>query len=232
MNNQFPFPKGWYTAGHGELWDCDSTYCFIPYEKLPLLEMKNFKGNFQWLIDSANELEDVLPTEEQTKLINNLDNLVVAAREYKINLPDSFIKFIATSHLRNRIESCTDCYFDLSNRLLTYPDGKDGYSIRFLNDSQNVLLWYLYVNNKNENCIVVANPQFLDELEDANFSYADEAENETLDDVIIPENIYYCAPTFESFIYRFWMENSIWFALTDGKTLTHEQQEYMNERRK
>lgn len=230
MDNQFPFPKGWFTAGHGELWDCNSTYCFVPYENLPPLDTKNFNGSFQWLVELADEFEETLSPEEQRDLTNTLDNLAAITKQQNLNLPDSFVRFIATSHLRNRIESCTDCYFDLSNRLIKIPDGNDGYLIRFLNDSQNVLLWYLYINGTNENCITVAKPQFLDELEE-NFSYANEAGNEKIDDVIVPKNIYYCAPDFETFIYRFWIENSIWFTLTGENTLTKEQQEYMNERR-
>lgn len=232
MSDNFPFPNGWFTAGHGELWDCNSTYCFVPYETLPSLDSKNFDGNFQWLIDLADEQKEQLLPEDQVKLTDNFNNLSALTKERNLKLPDSFVRFITTSHLRNRIESCTDCYFDLSNRLITSPAANDGYLIRFLNDSQNVLLWYLYLNDKNESCIVVAKPEFLDELENADFSYTDEAESETIDDVIIPKDIFRCAPTFETFIYRVWIENSIWFALTDENSLIREQQEYMHKRRK
>jgi hypothetical protein len=34
------------------------------------------------------------------------------------------------------------------------------------------------------------------------------------------------AESFNEFIYRFWIENEIWFALNDGKPLTDEQRRY------
>jgi len=39
----------------------------------------------------------------------------------------------------------------------------------------------------------------------------------------------YCAPSFEAFLYRFWLENTIWFSLNDRKpSLTDEQKRYVS----
>ncbi|MEM7371988.1 MAG: hypothetical protein AAF587_25455 [Bacteroidota bacterium] len=40
---------------------------------------------------------------------------------------------------------------------------------------------------------------------------------------------YYCAPSFEEFIYRFWIENEIWFkTIWDKVELSQEEQQYAN----
>jgi hypothetical protein len=212
------FPQGWYTAGHGKLWDCDRTYCFIPYETLPPLDMKLFQGKFQWLFALENNLQEegILP-EDPNILAANLNHITSLTEQNSLKLPDSFMTFLVSPHLQNRVPSCTACYLDLSDRIIKSPvEDEDGFLIRFLNDQQTVLAWYLYLNRRGEHCILVASPEFLEE-----------ADGETL-----PRDIFYCAPTFESFIYRFWIENSIWFALRDNYPLTKDQQEYMGARRK
>lgn len=216
----FPFKKGWFTAGHSELWNCDSTYCFVPYEKLPKLDLNMFQGDFQWLVNSEDDLECALYVEEQDNLTVNLNRIITAAEQKKLKLPDSFLTFLKSPHLQNRVPSCTACFLDLSDRLIESSLENDGYLIRFLNDSQNVLHWYLYLNKTSEHCIVVAKPEFSEDLD-----------GETLEDVSTPTEIFYCAPSFEEFIYRFWIENSIWFALNDEIPLTKEQKEYMDTRR-
>lgn len=217
-----PFPNGWYTAGHGELWDYNGTYCFIPYEALPPLDMRLFQAKFQWLLASDNEpREESISPEERDILAANLNRLTLLTEQKGLKLPDSFLTFLASPHLQNRVRSCTACYLDLSDRVLKSPNEDDGYLIRFLNDQQTVLIWYLHLDRRSDHCVVVASPEFLED-----------ADGEALDDVIVPRDIFYCAPTFEAFIYRFWIENSIWFALTDNYPLTAEQQRYMDARRR
>jgi hypothetical protein len=42
-----------------------------------------------------------------------------------------------------------------------------------------------------------------------------------------PDNVFFCAPSFESFVYRSWIENKIWLALTEDKRpLTPEERAY------
>jgi hypothetical protein len=44
--------------------------------------------------------------------------------------------------------------------------------------------------------------------------------------VTTPRDIEICAPTFEEFIKRFWIENTIWFAANKGKPLEGELRAY------
>jgi len=89
--------------------------------------------------------------------------------------------------------------------------------MRFLNDQQDVLLWYLYLTPEGEHCVLVT-PLSLDELTGPEY-----AERQTQ----IAQHIYVCSPTFESFIYRFWLENTLWENLEGVEALPEEQQRYL-----
>jgi hypothetical protein len=120
--------------------------------------------------------------------------------------------------LQGQIPSCTACYFDLSTEIIPSPlSNDDGYLIRFLNDQQDVLLWYLYIRPNGEHAVVVS-PIPFDNTE----------ARKSLTDEIILNNTFFCAESFEEFIYRFWLENEIWFALDEGATMTPTQQAYLD----
>lgn len=44
-----PFQSGWYSSGLGSYRPCQTTYCRIPYESLPLLPESLFRGTLDWL---------------------------------------------------------------------------------------------------------------------------------------------------------------------------------------
>ena len=46
------------------------------------------------------------------------------------------------------------------------------------------------------------------------------------------DHVYRCAPTFEAFVYRFWMENEVGFRTRDGEALTPELHDYLEEARR
>ena len=222
---QTPFPAKWLSFNLRGYRECNSTYCAFPYESVPPLNMDLFRGEFQWL----TELEPHLPLmeegygnsqQERAALATSLNQLVMVAKQMNLQLPDAFLKFMTTPYLQSQIPSCTCCYFDLPQRIIKSPFGDDGYFIRFLNDQQCVLLWYLYLKPNGDHCVVVS-PVFLD------YESADEFEGDFTAEAK-KESTYFCAPTFETFMYRFWTENKIWFALYENRPLTKEQQAYMN----
>jgi hypothetical protein len=86
-----------------------------------------------------------------------------------------------------------------------------------MNDQQCVLLWYLYLEEGHAPAVAVGAPQF-----------DDEEPGESLDDVVQLTDLYFCAPTFEEFILRFWLENTIWYALQQRRPLALEQSQYLD----
>jgi hypothetical protein len=224
-----PFQSGWYSFELPKYRPGRHTYELYPYASLPPLPEEKLTGKLQWLIPLDKDLdEDMqlyrLPSEERTSMIGTLKEMVSSAKQLGLSLPDIFLQLMSSTDLQDRIPSCTACYFDLSEKIVPCHGSKDGYIIRFLNDQQWCLTWYLYITPKGEHCTLVS-PIWLDGLvldsEYANNITAEEQRE-------IPRNIYVCSPSFEAFIYRFWLENSCWFNLIEQKPLTAEQQQYLS----
>lgn len=215
-----PFSLGWLAFELPGYRDCDGTYCFVPYEELPPLDEALFRGEFQWLSNLDEKLQQAQEIHKQTsedKLGAKLNNLLAFAKEAGIQLPAPFVKFMSAPALRDQIPSCTACYFDLPDQIVKNPLEEGGHLIRFLNDQQDVLYWYLYLSPPDDHAVLVSPIPFDDP--------------QALQDIsreIILANTALCAPSFEAFLYRYWLENTIWFALSDGKALTDEQQRYVS----
>ena len=223
LPNQTPFPAAWLSIelegyrDHPE----PTTYSQFSYENLPQLPTELFRGDFEWLKQSELS-EDV----EIVDLRPQIERLLTTASQIKLALPEEFVRFMKSPDLPNHIRSCTDCFFDLSDEIVESPAGKGGYLIRFLSDSQGCLFWYLYLTKTGEHCVVVSDKLFGSEGE---LLYDDEE----IEDSDGESYIFFCAQSFEEFIYRFWIENEIWFALSyDDEPLTEEQQNYVEHYKK
>jgi hypothetical protein len=106
------------------------------------------------------------------------------------------------------------------------PGHPEGYIIRFLNDQQDCLFWYLYVRpTTREQCVLVSwerlDPE--EEDDDTGSDLEDEECGHGADAILL------CAPTFEAFLYRFWWENWLSRKLTwsPSAPLTSEEQQYL-----
>jgi hypothetical protein len=118
--------------------------------------------------------------------------------------------------LRYRVPTVTGCYYRWPDRFAESPKGEGGYLLSFECDSQDCLVWYLYLNRAASDHCVVVSWDFLGFDKGAEPQFPEE-----------PENVFFCAPSFESFVYRSWIENSIWFALEkDKRPLTPEERAY------
>ena len=150
-----PFKPGWWGTDLGRYRACDGTYCFFPYESLPPLT--NFDGTLSWLgalpdhLDAQMEVHRNDPSER-----GQIDALADQARQLGLTLPPAFVELMGSSELQDRIPSCTACYFKLSERILPCPAAEQGYILRFLNDQQDVLLWYLYLTPDGDARVLVS----------------------------------------------------------------------------
>jgi hypothetical protein len=89
--------------------------------------------------------------------------------------------------------------------------------MRFLHDQQDCLIWHLYLSPNGDECVLVSGA-YLDQV------FTGE-EDITEEQAIWQTRV--CAPSFEAFLYRFWLENVLWFQLNDDKPLNEEQQRYL-----
>jgi hypothetical protein len=214
-----PFQAHWWSWELPGARPCGSTYCAFPYEDLPPLDPALFQGRFGWLPPLSEEMrarmEVYRRSEAAAQLAGRLDGLRQEAGRLGLRLPEAFLYFMARPELGDQIPSNTACYFDLSDHIIQLPVDDGGFLIRFLNDQQEVLLWYLYLSPQSESCVVVSGVLF------------DDLTLTGLPAERIRANLHFCASGFEEFLYRYWIENQIWFAGESGASLTPAQTDYV-----
>jgi len=214
-----PFRLAWWGGELSGYRTCDSTYCFYPYDSLPPLDSGLFEDEFGWLPPLSSAMLERMAlyqrSEAASQLATRLENIQSSAAQMGLRLPNAFLKFMAAPELQEQIPSSTACYFDLSEQIVQLPIDDGGYLIRFYNDQQDMLLWYLYLTPHGESCVVVSGVMF------------DEVSPEGVTAEQIKASLDYCAPSFEEFIYRLWLENDLWFALDEGRSLSDAQTAYL-----
>ena len=132
-----------------------------------------------------------------------------------IALPHSFRRFMSSPELQSRVRSCTDCYLDPGERVLETIDSIPGHLVHFLSDSQSCAHWYLHILPNGESAVLVSPDLYCYQIENSDWIENPSCRLERID--LSGLDFAYCAPSFSSFLYRFWIENEIWFALEDSQ---------------
>lgn len=222
----YPYPPLWIGGDLGEYRLCDSTYCRFDYKSLPRLPNYQFDGSFSWLRMHRSPLEydkrflggwggntGIESWKECAQKIR--PELTIAAQELGIAVPECFLAFLFDVSLVTMLRSPTDCYFHLPNALIPNLSQQGGYFIHFLSDSHNCYEWYLFLDPNGGHCVVASGDLSDPDLPD---SFWDNQRHQ----------IVFCASSFESFIYRLWIENEIWFRLENqDQQLTDEMFRYL-----
>lgn len=203
-----PFRPYWWAFGLEEagvaVRPAVGTYGRYEFEVLPAIP-RELTGDLAWLSDQ--------PTPEHwsigTKPVAELAELESACSRLGLTLPAVFLDFLRSPRLQSKIRSCTACYISVGPVPFTAP-GADGHLIRFLADQQGCLYWYLYVTATDH--AVVSSTDF----------HGGPRQDHTEDG-----EIEFCGESFESFLYRFWLENEIWYAVNEGDPMPEDAQEYI-----
>ena len=109
----------------------------------------------------------------------------------KLALPRDFVTFQTRTELSEILDavSVTACWSSVSEKPIPSPVEPGAFLIRFLTDQQDCVTWYLYLRPSGETFVV--------------HSYY------SLEDLPAGEEasakIFWCAPSFEQFAYRFWI---------------------------
>ena len=210
-----------------------TTYTSFSYEALPPLPEDQFKGDFQWLESQPAREDKVKYWKEYVEFMlrsgpSKLTVLKSDAEKLGLSIPQSFIAFMGSAELVGRIRSVTSCHFELSNRIAPNPEG-DGYFIHFLSDSQDCLFWNLFIKQSGEHSVVATWQCFCDKDGGHDDEYDDDFDLEDEDELVDESDAFlFCAPSFEAFIYRYWLENEIWYKLSRNEKLTHLQHLYVS----
>ncbi|GAB3414030.1 hypothetical protein GCM10027569_34000 [Flindersiella endophytica] len=122
----------------------------------------------------------------------------------------------AVSELPGLVPTVTDCYLDLAHHVVDAPGG--GRLLHLLADSQGVLHWLLHLACDGTQAILCT---------DAWFGYDLGAETPALDPDDLPLLVI-VAGSFTEFIWRFWLDNTVWLLAEAGLPLSTAEQRYVD----
>lgn len=195
------FCASWLGTDLGVYRPCHSTYERYPVESLPPLDETSFVGDFAWFGEVGDTLDH---------RVTVTDRLTEQLSEAGLSLPADFITLMTRSNLHRALDrvSCTGCWTGVSKPLPS-PVEPGARMVRFFSDSQGVATWYLYLRENGESCVVHSSRDFEHEPE----LCFDPEGNETYPD----DEIFWSAPSVEVFAYRFWVENTLWHAISERR---------------
>ncbi len=201
------FPRVWESIALPGIFEPGwTTYSPIPLDSMSPTEQA-FDATLGWLLETPTHdrslrrgLDD--PAERDA------DAAGLQAIAPSLSFPPSFRMFIEDPEPRRHIRSATACYLDLAHFSVEVSDG--GILVHFLSDQQWVLHWLLYLGPDGSEAVVVSpDPLGFDngEGEPVRLVNVDDAS----------DRMTVCSETFEEFLYRFWIENELFFRLAVDK---------------
>jgi hypothetical protein len=216
-------PRAWWSTdlpGYREHPKPFATYSAFPYADLPPIR-RPLDPDLNWLRDQPRvprSLGDVDPGEAAPERRATAVDLAALLGGEKIALPQSFRRFVTDPAPRTRVRSATLCYLDLAQFVVDVVGG--GSLIHFLSDQQWILHWLLYVGDDGSEAVVATETPLGFEAEEHHFTRFDPADGGAT----------VCAESFSEFLYRFWIDNEIYFrtgaSARDEPPLTDEQRRY------
>ena len=222
MGALLSLPRAWWSTdlpGYREHPSPFATYSPFPYLDLPRIE-RPLDGGLEWLLaqpkvqGSLGQVDPGDPVPERSATRSQLAALV---GDTTIELPLAFKAFVSDPEPRLRVRSATACYLDLAEFRVDVAGG--GSLIHFLSDQQWVLHWLLFVGADGSEAVIVTETPLGFEADEQRFSRFDPASGGGS----------LCAESFSEFLYRFWIENEIYFRSVrnaERSALTEEQRRY------
>lgn len=135
----------------------------------------------------------------------------------RVPVPDDLSRFLVDGGLRERLRSATASYFDLGDTAVTVDGGR---LVHLISDSQWVFHWLLYLDDDGSSAVVGTSfPAGFDlapdEYDDADWPPED-------------RRFTLVADSFAEFVWRWWMDNEIFYrAVVEKAGLTTEQEAYV-----
>lgn len=223
---RYPFPPHWIGIELPDYRWCDSTYCRYDYRTLPRFRARDFDGSFSWLRHQPSPLgfdshfssgwspQSLKHWRESSQQFRQ--NLLLSARELGVSIPESMLTFLLDVELVSRVRSPTDCYFTRSTQIIVNPGPQRGHFLHFMSDSQSCFEWYLYFDPGGKDRVVATSADLSDPKIPMTFWECNH------------EEIVVCGSSFESFIYRLWIENEAWYRLEiKDQPMTPAMREYL-----
>jgi hypothetical protein len=212
-------PKMWCGGelpGYRDHTDQFATYSLLQ-SSLPPINV-NLDDDLSWLPSRTQSEDDYYLNYNFDEAKQRLELLL---KKSPLKLPGSFERFFSRPEHSACIRSCTACYLLLPHNLIKTTGLEDGVLLQFLSDQQGCCYWSLYQNTCGEHCVICS-------LKAYAFPNAQDSVP-TMIDLSAEKDIWVCSSSFSEFLYRFWIENEIWFSLAqDDVPLTPTQLEYVD----
>jgi hypothetical protein len=172
-------------------------------------------GSWDWLRAAPVQPDSTL-SRAQPQAVRDLTPKALAELPISQALPADFAGFVTDPGLRTHLRSATWCHFDLGHRLQRVPDG---HLLHLISDSQWVMHWMLYLGDGGASTVVATRrPVGFDLDEDEEAAYWEQEGWEYVR----------CAGTFREFIWRWWMDNEIFYRVKiDRLKPSRYQQDYI-----
>jgi hypothetical protein len=201
----------------------EGTYMLYPYEGLPPIQ-EGLDEKFGWLEAYPEWQASIAAYAYNQKRRASVKRL---EKQAGVALPADFRTFMASKALQRRVRSCTDCYVELADRPVRTAGDQPGYLIHFLSDSQWVLHWFLFVGDDGQTAVICSPYPYGLMGDETDEELKELYQRDDID--LMEQPTWFCADSFSEFIYRFWLENEIWFAAEFGEEgLSAEQQAYVD----
>lgn len=170
-----------------------------PLETIPPLDEESFVGDFAWFGDIGD------PLDYRTAVT---DPIAAELARDGLELPADFVALIT----RATLHRCLDregggSWTDVAGPLPSPVDPADR-MVLFFRDQQSCLMWYLYLHHGGQSCVVCCDR---DLTEEPGLRYGPDGE------IVLPRppEIFWCAPSVESFAYRFLVEARLLTAIDE-----------------
>lgn len=209
--NLLGIDEAWWGVGL-EQRDTSGTYEAFSYAKQPPLPVERFEGTFDWLA-ASRKWSTGSPAD------SDWGDKLAALRARGLRVPAAFERIILDEELKARVPSCTDNFFIGSEDAEEHPLPDGATFLPFYSDSQSCVIWGLRLAEADHYAPILAGaPEHPDRDPPEGSPYFS-----------FP-TLSFCAPSLEAFLYRWWLENSIWFATEFDETrraLTVDEAQYL-----
>jgi hypothetical protein len=177
--------------------------------------------DLSWLEDQPEKAEWALNGPESVPdRPLTADSLEAVAGQ--LPLPVALRTLARRDELQRRIRSATGCYFDLGHFVVP-TTASDGHLVHLVSDQQAVRHWLLYLEQDGGQAVLTtAEPLGFDYSGEPEWAAA-QAQGVRLDG---SNDLEVCADNLAQFLYRFWIENEVFFAVVKKQPMADEIRAY------
>ena len=204
----------WFPPLRGYRGEGRATYLRFDLDAQPVIE--GLGDDLAWLEREPEKLEWSIEHTEGGPPVRPLDLPQLEALAADTRLPPSLVRFAKHRDLQRRVRSATGCYLDLGDFAARTSAG-DSVLVHFLSDQQWCRHWFIHVDARDGDTVLTSTAPIGFDLPS---DWADDPGEVAVPDVIPLDGSFdleVCADSFIEFLYRYWVESELYYALAEGQ---------------